>query len=72
MRDVSARGETFDFVAKKVLLRVLQWRIRYVDSPSATDHVDTFAWSDHLDGMDLVLFVVDASRLADDAYRAEA
>jgi hypothetical protein len=72
LRDLGGRGETFDFVAKKVLLKDLQWRIRYVDSPSAADDIDTFAWRDHLDGMDLVLFVVDASRLADDAYRADA
>lgn len=72
LRDLSTRGETFDFIAKKVLLRDLQWRVRYVDSPSASHDIDTFAWGDHLTGVDLVLFVVDATQLGDDGYRATA
>lgn len=72
LRDLGSRGETFDFIAKKVRFKDLQWRVSYVDSPSSADDVDTFAWADHLAGVDLVLFVVDGTRLSDEAYRAAA
>lgn len=72
LRDLGAGGETFDFVAKKVRMRDLRWHIDYVDSPSSPEEIAVFAWKEHLADLDLVVFVVDGPRLAEEDYRATA
>lgn len=72
LRDLGVAPESFGFVTKKVRMRDLRWKLSYVDSPSSNEEIGVFDWGDHLAGMDLVVFVVDGVRLADDGYRAMA
>ncbi|QYJ05129.1 GTPase domain-containing protein [Nocardioides panacisoli] len=71
LADRAHRGETLDFIRRPVRMKHLNWKVSYVDTPTdrVTDADDVRA---RLEGADLVVFVVDASRMADEAYRAEA
>lgn len=71
LRSGREAGETFDFVHKPVRMKHLNWKVRYVDTPTVR-LVEAGDLQDRLADVDLVVFVVDAVRMADEAYRADA